>query len=238
VTLTLIVQEELGAIVPLFNVTEVPPLSAVRVAEVPQPLSCGDTGSARKILAGRSSRKEAWVRLRPISLLVITMDNRLTLPAQIVAGLKLLLIEGLGLPVTFNVALAGVVLEILSPSPVELSAPAGIVLMRLLGVEEVTLTDTVHDPGVDPDCAGTVPPLRDRVVPPAAAFTVPPQELIKPTGFAMVSPGWTPTKLSVQEASVNGNELGLKMVTRRREVAPVAMEMGEKLLLISAGREI
>jgi hypothetical protein len=32
--------------------------------------------------------------------------------------------------------------------------------------------------------------------------------------------------------------LGLKIVIRRREVAPAAMEIGEKVLLISAGREM
>jgi hypothetical protein len=32
--------------------------------------------------------------------------------------------------------------------------------------------------------------------------------------------------------------LGLKILTLRREVPPAAMEIGEKLLLISAGRDI
>jgi hypothetical protein len=103
---------------------------------------------------------------------------------------------------------------------------------------EVTLIDTVHDPGVVPDCAGTVPPLRDKVVPPAGALTVPPQVLVKPAGLAMVRPGWTPIKLSSQEALVKSNRLGLKMVTLRREVPPAGIEIGEKLLLISAGRDI
>ncbi len=96
--------------------------------------------------------------------------------------------EGGGAPVTFNVALAGVVLEIFAPPPVELNAPAGIVLMRLPAVVEVTLMDTVHDPGVVPDCAGTVPPLNAKVVPPVEALTEPPQPLVKPTGLAMASP--------------------------------------------------
>lgn len=117
------------------------------------------------------------------------MERRLVCPAQIVPGLKLLLTEGAGVPVTFNVALADVVLVMLVPPPVEVSSPAGIVLMRLSMAVEVTLTETVHDPGVVPDCAGTVPAFRDKFVPPADALTEPPQEFVKPTGFAMVRPG-------------------------------------------------
>ena len=93
------------------------------------------------------------------------------------------------MPVTFRVALAGVVLEIFAPPPVALNSPAGMVLMKFPAVVEVTLMDTVHDPGVVPDCAGTVPPLRAKLVPPAEAFTEPPQLFVKPTGLAMVRPG-------------------------------------------------
>ena len=57
------VQVELGAIVPLFNVTDVPPLTAVTEADGPQSDNEGETGSARKTLAGRLSVREAWVRL-------------------------------------------------------------------------------------------------------------------------------------------------------------------------------
>ena len=93
------------------------------------------------------------------------------------------------MPVTFKVALAGVVLLIVVPPPVEDNSPAGIVLMRLPGVVEVTSIDTVHDPGVAPTCSGTVPPVKDNVVPPGAAVTEPSQVLVKFTGFAMTSPG-------------------------------------------------
>lgn len=37
---------------------------------------------------------------------------------------------------------------------------------------------------------------------------------------------------------VSGNALGLKIVTLRRDVPPDTMEIGEKLLLISAGMVI
>jgi hypothetical protein len=110
--------------------------------------------------------------------------------------------------------------------------------MRFPMVVEVILRDTVHDPGVTPDWAGTVPPLSEKVVPPAAALTVPPQELVRPTGLAMLRPGWIPSKLSVHEAFVSGNPLGLKMVTLRRDVPPDEIDSGEKLLFISAGREV
>ena len=112
-------------------------------------------------------------------------------------------------PTTFKVALAGDVLVMVSPSPVEVNAPAGSMLIRFPGVFDVTSTATVHDPGVIPDRAGTVPPVNDRVVPPGTAVTLPPQLLLKFTGLAIKRPGWTPTKLSVQVASVNGKSLGL-----------------------------
>ena len=110
-------------------------------------------------------------------------------PMRIVVGAKRLLKEGACTVLTFKVALAGVVFVIEFPAPVELSAPAGIVLIRFPGVVEVTSTAIVQDPGVVPTCAGTVPPLNDKVVVPAAAVTVPPHELLRFTGFAMESPG-------------------------------------------------
>ena len=63
VTLTVIVQVEVGAIVPLFSVTDVPPLTAVNEAEPPHPVNVGETGLARKTLAGRLSTREAWVNV-------------------------------------------------------------------------------------------------------------------------------------------------------------------------------
>ncbi len=86
----MIVQVEPGAIVPLFKVTDVPPLTAVTEADAPQPLRAGETGLARKTLAGRSSVKEACVKVILESLLLITIDNWLISPAQIVLELKLL----------------------------------------------------------------------------------------------------------------------------------------------------
>lgn len=113
--------------------------------------------------------------------------------------------EGACTEPTRRVALAGVVLVILiNPvGSVEDNPPAGIVLMRLPGVVEVTSIATVHEPGVTPDCAGTVPPLKDRLVAPATAVTVPPHELVRLTGFAMRIPGCTPTRLSDQAALIN-----------------------------------
>lgn len=232
-------QDEFGAIVAFVIEIEVSPAAGTgeNVGE-PQPVVFTFGGFAKKTLAGRLSVSETCVRLLPCSLFLIRMESRLVCPAQIVPGLKLLLTEGTGVPVTFKVALAGVVLVMFAPPPVEVSSPAGIVLIRLSTAVAVTLTDTVHDPGVVPDCAGTVPPLRDRFVPPTDALTEPPQEFVKTMGFAMVRPGCTPIKLSVQEALVNGNPLGLKMVTLRRDVPPARIEIGEKLLLISAGKDM
>ena len=121
---------------------------------------------------------------------------------------------------------------IVMPPPDEDNAPAGMVLIRFPGVEEVTLMDTVHDPGVDPVWAGTVPPLNDMVVEPAGAVTVPPQ-VFAVTPTTVIPAG----KLSVHEALVSANAFGLKMVTLRRDTPPAGMEIGEKLLFISAGND-
>jgi len=230
------VQVELGAIVPLFKVTEVPPLTAVSEAEAPHPLNEGDTGFARKTFAGRLSVNEACVNVVLESLLLITMDSWLISPAHIVLELKLLRTEGGRRPPTCKVALAGLVLVMLPPPPEADNSPAGIVLMRFPTAAEVTLMVTVHEPGVDPVCGGTVPPLKDNVVDPATALTDPPQVLISPTGLAITRPAWTPIKLSVQEALVNGKAFGLKIETCRLAVPPAGMDIGEKLLFISAGK--
>jgi hypothetical protein len=52
------VQLEFGAMVALFRVTAVPPLTAVKEADAPQPLRVEETGLARNTLAGRSSVSE------------------------------------------------------------------------------------------------------------------------------------------------------------------------------------
>lgn len=120
-----------------------------------------------------------------------------------------MLTEGGGVPVTFKVALAGVVFVTFAPAPVEDNALAGMVLIRFPEVVEVTVIDTVHEPGIVPTCAGTVPPLSDKDVEPAAAVTKPPQLSVIPTGLAIMRPGWMPIKLSVHEALVSVNALGL-----------------------------
>lgn len=227
------VQVEAGAIVPLLNVNVVPPLTANNVAEGPQPDNEGETGSARNTLVGRLSVSEAWVRLVLSMLFLITTDRRLVAPAHIVLGLKLLLMVGIVLPVTFSVALAGLVLLIVVPPPVELSAPTGMVLIKLPVVKEVRLTSTVQDPAVDPTWAGTVPPVKVMVV--VVVETVPPQVLVTPAGLATRRPGWTPTRLSVQVAFVRAKVLGLKTVMLRTDVSPARMAIGVNFLLISAG---
>ena len=105
-----------------------------------------------------------------------------------VLGAKLLFKAGDWMELTRKVALAGVVLVMMFPPPVEVSAPAGIVLIRGPGVAEVTFTDTVHEPGVTPLWAGTVPPLNEKVVLPGTATTEPPQVFEILTGFAIRIP--------------------------------------------------
>lgn len=238
-------QVEFVATVALFNVTEVSPGAKgsppgpVSVAAPPQPVNVGETGFASITLAGRLSVNVVWVRAVFRSLFLIVIASWLTCPTHIVFGVKLLVNEGDWTTPTRRVALAGVVfVTVIAPlGSVEVNPPAGIVLMRLPGVVEVTSMDTVHDPGDTPACAGTMPPLKDRVVVPETAVTLPAQVLVRLTGFAMDIPGCTPTRLSVQAASISWNEFGLKIVTLRREVCPATMEIGEKLLLISAGKD-
>ena len=56
------------------RVTEVPPLAAVKEAEPPHPVKLGETGLARKTLAGRLSVSEALVRV-VLAPFVMTMDS-------------------------------------------------------------------------------------------------------------------------------------------------------------------
>ena len=60
--MTVIVQVVPDGIVPLFNVTDDPPLTAVTVAE-PHPFNVADTGLARNTFAGRGSVMDAPVRV-------------------------------------------------------------------------------------------------------------------------------------------------------------------------------
>lgn len=169
--------------VPLFSVIVVPPLAAVKVAEFPQPVRVGETGFARKTLAGSVSVREACVSVVLGRGLWMVMVNRLVAPAQMVPGLKLLLTEGVGIPVTFKVALAGLVFVMVVPPPVEFNLPASMVFIKLPETCEVTFTVTVHDPAFDPTCAGTVPPVK--LIEVDVVETVPPQVLVTPGGLAI-----------------------------------------------------
>ena len=195
----------------MLSVNEVAPGFALRVAEAPQFDNefAGKGGFAITTLAGKLSVMDAPVKLPLGELLLIVTLNTLVSPTKIVFGEKDLFTDGGLTPITVRVALAGVVFVIETPPPVELNALAGIVLIRLPMVVEVTLMPTVHSPGVMPTCGGTVPPLNDKVVVPETAVTLPPQVFETFAGLATDNPGCTPTKLSVQEALLSGNEFGL-----------------------------
>ena len=103
---------------------------------------------------------------------------------------------------------------------------------------EVTCTVTVHDPGVVPTCAGTVPPFNDNVVP--TALTIPPQVVVALTGFAKFRFAFNADRSSVQAfvlERIRAKEFGLKMLMLRVDVPPAGMDIGLKLLLICAGKE-
>ncbi len=132
----------------------VPPATAVSKAEPPQLTSDvpPNGGLARTTLAGRVSVKEVPVRLVFESLLLIVILRVLTLPIDIVFGENPFVNVGGDTATTVNVALAGVVLVIVTdvpPSfPFALRLLEGIVLMRFPAVEDVTLISTKHSPGV------------------------------------------------------------------------------------------
>ena len=149
-----------------------------------------------------------------------------------VFGAKALASEGAMTVGTLRVALAGVVFDVNCPLPVAVKPPAGMVLIRLPGVVEVTSIVTVQEPFVTPTCGGTVPPLKEMVVPPPTAVRVPPQVFASTfNGLVRVMPGWTPTKLSVHVALVSWNKFELKIVMLSWDVSPDAMLIGLKLLL-------
>lgn len=74
-TLTRMMQVVTGAMLAPVRVTEVPPAMAVNEAEPPQLVNVGETGLARKTLAGRVSAMEAWVKVSTGSLLRIEIAN-------------------------------------------------------------------------------------------------------------------------------------------------------------------
>jgi hypothetical protein len=204
-------QLELGAIVPLLSVIELPPGAATNEADPPQFCNefTGNAGFAITTSVGKVSVMDVWVKATDMLGLLIVIVSTLVSPTQMVLGVKALVTVGAATPTTVTVALAGVVFVIETPPPVELSALAGMVLIKFPRVVEVTSIPTVHSPGVTPTCAGTVPPLSNKVVVPGMAVTVPPHVLDIFAGFAMDKPGCTPTKLSVQEALLSEKELGL-----------------------------
>src|SRR5271157_1281274 len=190
------------------KVTEVAPGVAVNVP-APQLVREAPAGFAMTTLPGRASVRLICISALFGSVLTMLMVSWLLCPAQTVAGLKFLFTEGGRTVLTCRVALAGVVLATRPPLPVAVELPAGMVLIRLPAVVEVTATVTVQEPFVLPTLAGTVPPLRERLVAPGTALTVPPQVLDRFTGLARLMPGWTPTRLSLQAALVSWNTFGL-----------------------------
>lgn len=217
VTLTLIVQVPLAAIVALFNVRDVfplaiaPPPGPVREAEAPQVVRMGDGGFAITMLVGKLSVSEVCVSEVEVSLFLTVIVSTLDCPTQMVLGAKLLLNEGGWTLFTCNVALAGVVFvtAMVPVGSVDFNVLVGILLMWFPAIVEVTFTVTVQDPGVVPTCAGTLPPMRDNTVP--ETETIPPQLLVAPLGLAKFR--FAVDRSSVQAGGVvdrfRANEFGL-----------------------------
>jgi hypothetical protein len=150
----------------------------VPVSVPPQPPTLKFTGLAKTMPLGIVS-----VNLIPVSWKVLGLINRILMveaePPITSTGSKLLAMPIAGAPgwKTVKEALAALALVIdTPPGPVACKLPCAIVLTKLstVAVIVVTVTDTVHDPGVAPVWAGTVPPLKTIVDVPTAAVTVPP----------------------------------------------------------------
>lgn len=171
------------------KLTDVSPGSASSEAEPPQFDNDADTGFASTTLSGNSSVSDASVKVNSGSLFLMRIVNWLVCPTRMVFGVNDLLSVGASTTSTWRVALAGVVFVTGPWLPVDDSAPVGSVLIKLPGVNDVTSTETVHEPGSAPTCLGTVPPLNDRVVPPGTAPTVPPHVFSTLAGLAMNMPG-------------------------------------------------
>ena len=150
VTLTRIVHVEPAGMVAFVSVNVDPPLLALNAAELPQFNRDGETGFARTTFAGKLSVSDARVIAVSRSVLRIRMVSWLVCPTRIVFGEKPLLKVGEITTSTCRVALAGDVLVTVPPSPLEDSAPCGIVLIRFPIAVEVTSTPTVQEPGFDP----------------------------------------------------------------------------------------
>ena len=102
---------------------------------------------------------------------------------------------------------------------------------------EVTFTVIVQE-GKPPVLAGSVPPMRDKVVP--TTETEPPEHVVAAlAGLAKVTPVG---KVSVSAAGtvekVNGNGFGLVIEIVKTEMPPVPIESGVKKLFTCTGYEI
>jgi hypothetical protein len=150
VTFTRIEQVAPAAIAAPVRTSDELPLVPVTEPESPQPDKEDETGSPRTTPAGSESVIDAWFRAESRLLFRIWIVIWLVCPTNMVLGENLLLMEGPRIRPTCSVALAGELLDTVPPPPVDFRAPAGIVLIRLKGVEEVTSTETVQEPGVAP----------------------------------------------------------------------------------------
>ena len=115
----------------------------------------------------------------PGAVLAIEIVSVETPPTTIGVGLKALLSVTFGAGITVSVALAGA--ELLAPCVVE-SAPAGIVFAYVPALPLVTFTVMMHV------AAGPrLPADRARLLPPAAAVTVPLPHVVDALGAAAIA---------------------------------------------------
>ncbi len=217
VTLTRTAQVAPAAIVALFSVIDASPLARgfpekpLSDAEPPQAVRVIPGGFAITIFAGRLSVSDVCVREALVSVFLILMVRVLACPTQMVLGANDLLREGGWTLFICSVALAGVVLVTgtVPVGSVECNVLAGIVLTWFPAIVDVTFTVTVQEPGVIPTWAGTVPPMRERVVP--TIVTTPPQVFVVFGGTATFK--FAEERSSVHAAgfvdNVRANEFGL-----------------------------
>jgi hypothetical protein len=214
------VHELFAGIVAPLKLTDVAVLDVVPRLHVVAALGVGEMASC----AGNESVMATFVSGTPLLFgSVIVSRLALPLPCTFVGANALLAATGAN-ATTVNVACADCVLL---PCE-ELTAPAGMVLTYVPATDDTTSTLKVHVPGV-PVEAGIVAPVREALVAPAVAFTVPLTQVVLAFGIAATTT--LLGRLSVSDVPVALPTFVLISVTVSVDVWPTETEMGLNPLL-------
>jgi hypothetical protein len=113
---------------------------------------------------------------------------------------------------------------------------AGMVLIWVVATFDVTFTETVQEPKLGPTLAGTVPPIKEIVVP-TVDTELPVQVVAAFAGLAKVTPvGSVLVKAAGTFDSDSGNAFWLTMEIVNTEVPPEGMVLGVNSRFTWAGK--